>query len=220
MIFPPSVAPDSLLLNSPFAIPDSVRITYGTVREDTIDSWGIVRLPNGDFPVLRERQKESITTKIEILYASLFGWLDVTTVVLSGLTQPFYSERFYFNYWHATTQEPIAVVETDTRYAVRGIQYKAIAQRVDVPNVIDFSDKLTVFPNPTMAHLSVNFDKINTPINSILIMNYSGRLILNKLINTEKSLELAVDNWQNGAYLICLLDKEGRIIGKQRFVKN
>ena len=216
--FPPTVAPDSLLRNSPFAVPDSVRITYDVTRYDTVDAWGIIRIPNGDFPVLRERQKESVTTKVEILYPFL-GWLDVTTVILTGLTQPFYSERLYVNFWNATTQEPIAIVETDARYAVRSVQYKAIAQRVRTADLIDFSDKLSVFPNPTLSNLRIDFEKINTPINSILINDISGHLILNQLINAEKSLDISVNNWQNGAYLIYLLDKEGRILGKKKFIK-
>jgi hypothetical protein len=216
--FPASVAPDSFLRNSPFVIPDSIRIIYDVTRYDTIDAWGTVRIPNGEFPVLRERQKELIKTKVEILYPIL-GWLDVTTLVLTGLAQPFYSETLYQKYWHATTQEPIAIVEADPQNATRAVQYKAIAQRVNTPELLDFSAQLTVFPNPVFSNLKINFDKINTPIHSILISSLSGHLILNQLINSEKSLNFNVNNWQNGAYLIYLMDKEGRIIAKQKFMK-
>jgi hypothetical protein len=216
--FPSSVAPDSLLRNSPFAIPDSIRISYDVTRYDTIDAWGTVRIPNGDYPVLRERQKESLKTKVEVLYPIL-GWLDVTTLVLTGLAQPFYSETLYQKYWHATTQEPIAVVETDPQNATRAVEYKAIAQRVNTPELPDFSAQVSIFPNPISTDLMLNFDKINTPINSILISDLSGHLILNKLINSEKLLKLNINNWQNGAYLIYLMDKEGRIVAKQKFIK-
>jgi Secretion system C-terminal sorting domain len=216
--FPSSVAPDSLLRNSPFAIPDSMRITYDLTRYDTIDAWGTVRIPNGEFPVLRERQKESIKTKVEVLYP-LLGWLDVTTLILTGLAQPFYSETLYQKYWHATTQEPIAIVETDPQNATRSVQYKAIAQRVSTPEIPDLSAQLVVFPNPVTTDLMLNFDKINVPINSILISDLSGHLILNQLIKLEKSIKLNINNWQNGAYLIYLMDNEGQIIGKQKFIK-
>jgi Secretion system C-terminal sorting domain len=216
--FPSSVAPDSLLRNSPFAIPDSMRISYDVTRHDTVDAWGTVRIPNGEFPVLRERQKESIKTKVEVLYPIL-GWLDVTTLVLTGLAQPFYSETLYQKYWHATTQEPIAIVETDLQNATRAVQYKAIAQRVNTPETLDFSAQLSLFPNPITTDLIVNLDKINTPINSILISDISGHLILNRLINSENQLKLNANNWQNGAYLIYLMDNEGRIIAKQKFIK-
>lgn len=184
--FPSSVAPDSLLRNSPFAIPDSMRITYDVTRYDTVDAWGTVRIPNGEFPVLRERQKESIKTKVEVLYP-LLGWLDVTTLILTGLAQPFYSETLYQKYWHATTQEPIAIIETDPQNATRSVQYKAIAQRVNTPEVPDLSAQLSLFPNPVTTDLMLNFDKINIPINSILISDLSGHLILNQLIKLEKS---------------------------------
>jgi hypothetical protein len=216
--FPSSVAPDSLLRNSPFAIPDSMRITYDVIRHDTIDAWGTVRIPSGEFPVLRERQKESIKTKVEVLYPIL-GWLDVTTLILTGLAQPFYSETLYQKYWHATTQEPIAVVETDPLNATRGAQYKAIAQRVNTPEILDFSAQLSLFPNPVTTDLTLNLDKINTPIHSILISDVSGHLIVNKLINSENQLKLNTNNWQNGAYLIYLMDNEGRIIANQKFIK-
>jgi hypothetical protein len=216
--FPPSVAPDSLLRNSPFAIPDSVRITYDVSRQDTVDAWGTVRIPNGDFAVLRERQKESVTTKIEILY-SFLGWLDVTTVILTGLTQPFYSERFYVNFWNATTQEPVAIIETDARYFVRTAQYKAINQRVGTAEMLDVSGDFSVFPNPVSTDLRINFEKIKTPIHSILIIDDAGRLVVNQSVKTEKMAHLSVNNWQNGVYIVCLMDEEGRVLGKKTFVK-
>jgi hypothetical protein len=216
--FPPSVAPDSLLRNSPFAIPDSVRITYDVSRQDTVDAWGTARIPNGDFAVLRERQKESVTTKIEILY-SFLGWLDVTTVILTGLTQPFYSERFYVNFWNATTQEPVAIIETDARYFVRTAQYKAINQRVGTAEMLDVSGDFSVFPNPVSTDLRINFEKIKTPIHSILIIDDVGRLVVNQSVKTEKMAHLSVNNWQNGVYIVCLMDEEGRVLGKKTFVK-
>jgi Secretion system C-terminal sorting domain len=216
--FPPSVAPDSLLRNSPFAIPDSVRITYDVSRQDTVDAWGTARIPNGDFAVLRERQKESVTTKIEILY-SFLGWLDVTTVILTGLTQPFYSERFYVNFWNATTQEPVAIIETDARYFVRTAQYKAINQRVGTAEMLDVSGDFSVFPNPVSTDLRINFEKIKTPIHSILIIDDVGRLVVNQSVKTEKMAHLSVNNWQNGVYIVCLMGEEGRVLGKKTFVK-
>lgn len=221
--FPASVAPDSLLRSSPFAVPDSIRITYDVQRRDSVDAWGTVRIPNGDFPVLRERQRESIKTKVEIYYAFLGpNWLDVTTLVLTGLAQPFYTERLYLYYWHATTQEPIAIVETINLAGagIRTAQYKAIAQRVDVGEVVDMSDKLTVFPNPTHTNIKIDFEKINAPIASVQVVDVLGHGVFYEKINNQKSLDVVVNHWQNGAYLLYLLDKEGRIIGKRMFTKN
>jgi hypothetical protein len=217
--FPTSLAPDSLLLNSPFAVPDSVRITYDVRRRDSIDAWGTVRIPNGDFVVLRELRRENIKAKVEILY-SFLGWLDVTTLVLTGLSQPFYPERVFLNYYNATTQEPIAVIETNLTYAVLNAQYKAIGQRVGTQDFVDFSDAFSVFPNPAHDKVFIDFEKINVPIAAIQAFDFSGRLVFNQQINHEKTVKMAVNNWQNGAYLICLLDKENRILGKKMFIKN
>jgi hypothetical protein len=217
--FSPSVAPDSLLRSSPFVVPDSIRITYDVLMHDTIDAWGTMRIPNGEFLVLRERHKESITTKVEILYPSA-GWLDVTTVIFTGLSEPFLSERYYQNFWNKDTQEPIAIVETNSQNIIRSINYKAINQRVGVKEFVDLSDKITVSPNPSMTSINLDFDKISIPITSIQVIDITGHLVLYKKIETERNIAISLGSWQIGTYLICLMNKEGQIMGKKLFIKN
>jgi hypothetical protein len=216
--FPPSAAPDSLLGTAPFAIPDSVRLTYNVFRQDTIDGWGTVRLPSGDFSVLRERRKESIKNKIEILYPKA-GWLDVTRLVLSGLSEPPASERFYQIFWNENVQEPIAIVATNALAQVEEIRYKAIETSVKVIDVTDIEDNITIYPNPTASIITVDIENILPSATSLQIIDISGKIIDTQTVYLQKSIVMDVADWSSGIYLLTFTDKNSNILARKRLIK-
>ncbi len=217
--FPPSAAPDSLLGTAPFAIPDSIRLTYNVLRRDTIDGWGTVRLPSGDFSVLRERRKESITNKVEILYPTA-GWLDVTRFVLAGLSEPPRSERYYQVFWNENVQEPIAIVETNALALVEEIRYKAIATSVKVIDIEQIEDKIAMYPNPAASIITIDIEKIFPSATSLQVIDISGKIIDTQTIYLQKSIVLYIADWSSGIYVLTFTDKNRNIIATKRLIKN
>jgi len=75
------VIPDELLEQSPIQLEfDSIRITLIVDSESIVDSWGTVRLPDGDYEVLRDKVSSNTETKL-FVKTDFLGWFDVTGLV-------------------------------------------------------------------------------------------------------------------------------------------
>ena len=79
-------------------------------------------------------------------------------------------------------------------------------------NDYEDSQSLSIFPNPA-----------KTEINIITELNYSSLVIVNSLgqfiFKNEKTSKLNVESISNGIYYIQLLDKESKVIGNKKFIK-
>lgn len=213
--FPASVAPDSLLRQLPFLAPDSGRLVYDIARVDTVDAWGIVRLPSGDFSVLRERRHESLRPQVSAKFNLLGQWFDVTTLVVTGLNEPFRNEQFFTYYWSNGSKEPIAIVETDSFNNVRNVQYK-FDPRVPVPEIAPLDDDITVSPNPTSAFLNINLKTPSPDVVGLCLVDIMGRMVVQQTF----APTISVQQLPSGTYLLYLTDKYGRILGKKSVLIN
>jgi hypothetical protein len=211
--FPASAAPDSLLRQLPFLTPDSGRLVYDIRRMDTVDAWGIMRLPMGDFSVLRERRHEFRQPKTIVKFNLLGVWLDVTTLVVTGLNEPFRNEQFFTYYWSDLSKEPIAIVETDSLNNIQSIQYK-FDPRVPVQEVVSLDDQITVFPNPTHDILTIDLKNPSPDVVSICLVDMTGKMLVKQAFTSK----ITVQNLPQGAYLLYLADKYGRILGRKTVV--
>lgn len=208
--FPASAAPDSLLRQLPFLTPDSGRLVYDIRRMDTVDAWGILRLPMGDFPVLRERRHEFRYPKTIVKFNLLGVWLDVTTLVVTGLNEPFRNEQFFTYYWSNLTKEPIAIVETDSLNNIQAIQYK-FDPRVPVQEVVPLDDDINVYPNPTSEVLNIDIKTPSPDVVSVCLVNMMGKMVVQKAFVSK----MPVHQLPQGVYVLYLTDKYGRILGKK-----
>jgi hypothetical protein len=79
-------------------------------------------------------------------------------------------------------------------------------------NEYEDSQSLSIFPNPA-----------KTEINIITELNYSSLVIVNSLgqfiFQNEKTSILSIESINNGVYFIQLLDKENKVIGTKKFIK-
>jgi hypothetical protein len=211
--FPASAAPDSLLRQLPFLTPDSGRLVYDIRRMDTVDAWGILRLPMGDFPVLRERRHEFRYPKTIVKFNLLGTWFDVTTLVITGLNEPFRNEQFFTYYWSDLSKEPIAIVETDSLNNIQSIQYK-FDPRVPVQEVVSLDDQITVFPNPTRDILTIDLKIASPDVVSVCLVDMTGKMIVQQAFTSK----MTIQSLPQGAYLLYLTDKYGRILGRKTVV--
>ncbi len=216
--FPSTLAPDSLLRTSPFLVPDSVRITSDWVRYDTIDAWGILELPDGNYPVIRERRKEKTKAKVEIKYGAK-AWQDVTTFVLAGLTEPFRNQRFYTYFWSNLIPQPLMVIESDSLDNILNVQYKFNPQTVGlIENAIE-KIEFTLYPNPVSDRLHIDILKEKHEGIYLQIINAQGQSVYYQNIIHQNNISIVLNNWAQGVYFAFILDKQGRLIGEKAFVK-
>jgi hypothetical protein len=79
-------------------------------------------------------------------------------------------------------------------------------------NEYDDSQLLSIFPNPAKTEININTE---LKYQSLAVVNSIGQVIL----NNEKTNTLSIEGLSNGVYFIQLLDKESKVIGTKKFIK-
>jgi hypothetical protein len=99
----------------------------------------------------------------------------------------------------------IVVVPTNQSQSSSGIIgiFAQVNQTLEVPQ-LELGEKITVFPNPTMAMIYFQTDT-NLMNEKISIFNLSGQLVSQKQIATDNSLDLS--ELSTGVYLIRFTNK-------------
>ncbi|MEM6966644.1 MAG: hypothetical protein AAF573_17905, partial [Bacteroidota bacterium] len=106
----PPLITDSIGGNFPL-IPDSIAIEVATERTETVDAWGTVDLPIGDFEVLRVRRQDVTETKV-LAYLPILNWTDVTDVLLAANFGEFLGAdtTLTYRFLNDVSKEPIAII--------------------------------------------------------------------------------------------------------------
>ncbi|HUM50358.1 MAG TPA: thiol protease/hemagglutinin PrtT [Chitinophagales bacterium] len=77
------------------------------------------------------------------------------------------------------------------------------------------SDNITVFPNPAKDYVTIDFNKLNSTINNIVLYTIDGQQVgfFNE-IKSNEVLQIPLQNLANGAYLLHIDTKDGLLIKK------
>ncbi len=177
--------------SSEFAISVPTFGHYGQTleRNDTIDGWGSLTLPNGTYDVLRVK---SILNKVDTTYLDLLGF---------GTTIPRPEEIEYK--WLANGKVvPLLKVITNGG-VVTQIEYQD--DPLIVTSVIESNkiDNVTIFPNPTQNHLVID-----------LKSNFSGNLKVNVKDILGKNMAVVYTNRISSGNKKILIDLTNHTINK------
>ena len=80
------------------------------------------------------------------------------------------------------------------------------------------NNNAAIYPNPVAENLFIGNMENTGEGMEVFIYNSEGKLIKNKLIQTENNI--AVNNLLPGIYFIKIKDQRGAYILKERFIKN
>ena len=110
-----------------------------------------------------------------------------------------------------TVGQPYA---TTTNYN-NGISFRpGFQQPVFSVSLINSSINLTVFPNPATELVTIQSENILKDAN-ILVMDISGKLLINQQINEFSKFSFNCGDWANGIYMITVSDaKHHKYAGK------
>jgi hypothetical protein len=194
--------------NSAFSISVPTFGHYGQTmdRNDTIDGWGSLILPNGTYDVLRVK---SILNKVDTTYLDLLGF---------GATIPRPEEIEYK--WLANGKGvPLLKVimnagqVTQIEYQDDQVVITAVIERNKIGNV-------TVFPNPTKNHLIIDFKATEPGYLKVKLKDILGKdvaIIYRENINfgsNQLMIDLTKYSIKKGIYFIEFLVDE-----KQSYTK-
>ena len=229
LTFPTDQPPlDTLFSGLPVNI-DSMRVSIQTSRTEVVDGWGTCQIPGGQYPVLRQKRIDYVTTGLDV-YVALFpgfgSWVDLSTILgtgggggLGGFigTDTTVTYRFY----SGTEKEEIAVATmnnegsavTDVRFKYNGTTATPV---VNAPG----SAGISAFPNPAIDW--VRFDYTNLPQDeyTLKIFNIIGKEVWKETYQLAGThfFRVELENFKKGTYLYSLSNKKGNIIGTKRLV--
>lgn len=225
--FSTEALPDSLLGGIPgVGAIDSMRVRINYNRLDAVDGYGTLRIPGGDYPVLREKRTEYTTTKLDVKVPFL-GWVDVATLLGGGggggglLGFLGVDTTITYHFFSGTEKETIAVVTADNANStVTRVTFKdnttSAVKDTDAPG----NASVNAFPNPAVEW--VRFDCYNLPADeyTFKIYNIVGKAVWKEThqLAGNRSVRVELGDFKKGTYLYSLTDGKGNVIGTKRLV--
>lgn len=220
-IFIPLIAkdlPQNILNNLPLT-PDSLRINFGIERNDEIDAWGTMTVPDGIYEVLREKRVEKRNVRLEAKIG-LLDWQDVTNFVTDN---KFLGEQNSTSYYFFSnkTIEPIAIVKMkEGSDKIGSVAYKADRPMVDNDNISTSNPGVYVSPNPAIVSARFEFKNLATGTYQLKIFNILGVEVWKKeyQISSNQVDKIPLGGFQKGTYLYSLIDEKGKTLTTKRLM--
>lgn len=216
-----SVIPDTLLSQLPIR-PDSIRITFASVSNDTLDAWGKLRIGGKEYDVLREKSSVISETKVFIKIPFL-GWIDLG-MFLGGGGLPGGIDGFLgadttitYNFYTNTIKEILVTVDTDLEGNIFGVSYANTGSVNTNDNAV--VKNIRIYPNPASDLILVDFDESITEDVILSVIDFSGKICAEQKLNTGKSkTEIPVSALSAGIYVIKALDSRGQLLLNQKVI--
>jgi hypothetical protein len=221
LTFPASILPDTLLANLPIR-PDSLRVTFTSVKNDTIDAWGKIQLKNKEFDVLREKSVIISSNKLEIKIP-IIGWFDVSTLFSGGAPGggPAFGNdtSIVYSYYTNTRKDVLVSISTDNRNQVTSVEYADIDNTI---NTFDFSANTgnLLYPNPVSERLFFENEQMKPGNYTARLVHMNGSIISESLLIKEenKPFSLDINHLSNGKYFLVLYPEKGVQVFRAGFV--
>lgn len=176
--FATSDLPDTIVALLPIA-PDSFRVRTTISREDIVDGWGILQLPENNYEVLRQKRTETANIRIDAKIGFL-GWQDITEVISPLLMDPEFQQDSLISYRFLSNdaREPVLIFNMDsTGMEVSNAQFKSRPLVTDVEENTAYGAQVSVFPNPAKASVQLEVVGAKSSQYQFLLFNSSGILV-------------------------------------------
>jgi hypothetical protein len=208
--------PENIRNNIPGVIQaDSFRIRSSLNRLDVVDAFGILKIPSGQYNVLREKRTEYHQSSLDIY--TFLGWVDATQVLTSGLPDLFRVDTMTrYHFFNDREKEEIAIVTLNSdQSGVSSIQVKSNSQvSTDIKTSSNGGIYIHAFPNPAAEWL--NFECRNMPSDSYTIKIFSlhGQEVWKGTQNLSgnKTIRITLHGFKNGTYLYRITNKNGTVL--------
>jgi hypothetical protein len=230
--------PDSLkvLFGGAAGLIDSIRVKFSSTRNDLVDGYGIVKLPIGDFEVLREKRITYSQTSLEAYLKLTKSWLDISQLLGGQIPAGFQNflgkdTLFTYNFFAEGVKEPIAIATMDNIDNTKTLEitYKNIKKPISTKdnveneseeNLLNNRPDIKALPNPAIDF--VNFELSNLPQGTykIKVYNLLGTVVWEEQhqVIGNKSIRLDTNHLKKGTYLYSLSDSKGKILATKRLI--
>lgn len=217
--FAASSAPPLLLNLVPTADSFRIRITYQSVS--TIDAFGTLAIPGGDFDVLRKKQTLYRSIAVDVKVAPL-GWIDISTIGGQQIL-PFGTDTLtIFHFLNDFSKEAIAICTLNTNQnQVTGVQYKLVNPPTSTRAPEQYG-VLSVYPNPVRDILSVHLETDAVVPLQLRLIDAAGNIVLDQPVDVQNGildLVIPVAHLAPGPYEL-ILEHHGVPVARSRVIKS
>lgn len=202
--------------------PDSIRVRVTTDRNDLVDAWGSLTIPDGTYEVLREKRTEYREVRLDAKIGIL-PWTDITDLALEFLPidELGADTLVTYSYWSNDAKEAIAVINADpSGTVVESVTFKSGDVINSVQAVNEQKPQVYIYPNPAIVHTRLEFANMPAAQYQLEIFDIAGRSLYSKaLYINEYHLEtLDVTRFRKGVYLCVLRGENGKKITVKRLL--
>ena len=175
---------------------DSAAINIKSYVKKEVVGWGTLKLPNGDFQVLKVNVSRKDTMTVN---AKLMG---MVWAPIQGDT----SESNHIEFAMKNLLYPLSTVELDANQQPTDVYWVDVAPSLDINENV--YSNIKYFPNPVIDNIVF---EANEPINKIVILSLEGKKVLEKYFDYEKTFSLDLSSLQSGTYLFTLYNDKSII---------
>jgi Secretion system C-terminal sorting domain len=211
------------LLGQLGAFVDSFRFRIHTTRLDVVDAWGTCLIPNGSFPVLREKRTETTETSIDV--HSFLGWTDLSALLGGGgsnlLGNIGKDTTTTFHFFSATEKAEIALVTLDNAgNAAQSVRFKYIPATVSIDDLRKEQPAIVVAPNPAGDQVNIAFQGFLPDTYWLQIHDTQGKLVSNQSVRIDGSaFPIPLSTYPSGLLLVQILNLKGQVVATQKVLR-
>ncbi len=231
-----SALPDSLLgqLGQLTGLIDSIRVKVSGTRTDLVDGHGTLKLPIGDFEVLREKRITYSQADLEAYVKFTKSWVSVSNFLpvnqLPAQLQELLGKdtTFTYNFFDVSAKEILAEVTMSNADNTKAVEatYKNIKKPIATKDeaaadpTLNTRPDIKALPNPAIDMVNFELSNLQSGNYTIKIYNLLGSVVWEEqhtVVGT-KNVRLDTNNLKKGTYLYSLSDSKGRILATKRLI--
>ena len=206
------IIPQELLDMVPLEF-DSLRISLISNSDSEVDAWGAVKLPDGDYDVIRDKVTTTTDTKL-FVKLPFVGWFDASALVgdIEGIGEAIgVVQTTTYNYYSAEDKEIIVSIITDDQDMITSVEYKGNAIISDIKVVTPDHSMITAYPNPSFGNVSIQM--VNYPLSEyrMKVYNVVGKELWAESFQLRSNRVFKADlmHLRKGTYLYSIFDNNG-----------
>ena len=214
------LVPDSITDQFPI-LPDSIRLRFEVERTEIVDAWGTMKIPSGDFDVLRLNRNDYIKPFFDILITAGI-WQEIDPSLLGGFGDFFAPQNFRTHlFYNDNSKEEIAVFILNEGDTITTLQYKANDIRTNTILIHPGKQDIIAYPNPTFGEIKFELLNFSPGKYKLEVYNIIGKKLWSSYYYVDNYSRAIRENFsflKKGTYLYSIIDEKGMKIRTKRLV--
>lgn len=212
--FPLGFDPDS---SGPIPFIDSIQVSLIYATKSTMDGWGTVKTPLGDYQALMQTTQNLTAPSVKMFSSGVGIDVPQSLIDLLQLPIPTGDTSYTVNFWTNDATVGFPLISYDYQHGISMTQEVTWLMQKPGSSSIDplESQRNLAYPNPVLDYLSVKSPVANA---SIAIYDMMGQLVFEQAL--EGQSPVSVQHLNKGLYVMQLTDSSnGQLISTQKIIK-